>query len=493
MSDSEFCPLCGVPLDDAPGPVVHGTCPVHGVIGRMRDAEGDVPEGLLGQETGAGLATLSADFGATLEISGVEWQQVDVLDLLDEGSEKAHAFDVRDQIDSYRSRQKGLRYPDGAVHDDEGWAHEGGAATWTIQGLTPGRDTLIVGRTDVMYVEGELALRVEKRPPIVFPDFAADRRYRWRNRAIPIPGDWIEADTLTVSLERLDSTKDLSHFRYWIYQRPVSLDAPSDGSVGAAHDQPTEPDSAPEAEPVAAEPVAAEPVAPEFAAAEPDPEPALEMASEPDPVFAPTPDPEPASPSEAVPSEAAPRDAAPNETDEPADEPAPADVPAPADDPALADAPAPEAEAEPPNETIDIPASALLEPQAAVAVLPAVLETEDAAAEAPEATEPLTRAESTPPTSSALLPPEPTSAHAPLDAAPSASADAATGAATGAQQRLVTISLSGGDDPHGTVHEHLADALAAGWRIARLEGLTHAHAAWLLVLLERAPAPEAGR
>lgn len=467
MSDSEFCPLCGVPLDDAPGPVVHGICPVHGVIGRMRDAEGDVPEGLLGQETGAGLATLSADLGATLEISGVEWQQVDVLDLLDEGSEKAHAFDVRDQIDSYRSRQKGLRYPDGAVHDDEGWAHEGGAATWTILGLTPGRDTLIVGRTDVMYVEGELALRVENRPPIVFPDFAADRRYRWRNRAIPIPGDWIEGDTLTVSLERLDSTKDLSHFRYWVYQHPASLgepsDPPGDAPVESSVDeQPAAIDEGaptPEAEPVTAEP---EPPAD----LDPEPAPARDQAL--------TSAPEPAAPNEAADRAAEP---------EPAAEPAFTAV----------DEPAREADVDPPNETIDIPASALLEPHAAVAVLPAVLETEDAAdARDPADVQPSMESPGlgeSPPATSALLPPESSSESAPPSPAPPAPAEAATGA----QQRLVTISLRGGDDPHGAVHEHLADALAAGWRIARLEGLTHTHAAWLLVLLERAPAPEASR
>ncbi|MEZ4432101.1 MAG: hypothetical protein R3F65_06775 [bacterium] len=118
MSDSDFCPLCGVPLDDAPGRVTQGKCPVHGVIGRMRGDGGAVPDGLLGQETGEGLATRS-EFGDVLDFGGVAWRRVDELDVLNPETEEMKRFEVREPVDSYRSRQK-LRYPDGTVLDDQG-------------------------------------------------------------------------------------------------------------------------------------------------------------------------------------------------------------------------------------------------------------------------------------------------------------------------------------------------------------------------------------
>ncbi|MEZ4432100.1 MAG: hypothetical protein R3F65_06770 [bacterium] len=118
---------------------------------------------------------------------------------------------------------------------------------FTVQGLTPGHDVLLIGRTDVMYVEGEIAVRVEGRPAIVFPDFAADRRYRWRNRAVPIPGKWVEGEALSVSVARVESTKDLSHFRYWVYQceRPVGAkdEGSTDGPDAAAPVEDDEDDS----------------------------------------------------------------------------------------------------------------------------------------------------------------------------------------------------------------------------------------------------------
>lgn len=502
MSDSDFCPLCGVPLDDAPGRVTHGKCPVHGVIGRLRGDGGAVPEGLLGQETGEGLATRS-DFGDALEFGGVLWRRVDELDVLHPETEEMRRFEVREPVDSYRSRQK-LRYPDGTVLDDQGVAHEGGSAVFTLQGLTPGHDVLLVGRTDVMYVEGEIAVRVEGNPPIVFPDFAADRRYRWRNRAVPIPGEWIEGETLTVSVARVESTKDLSHFRYWVYQceRPVGPkdEASTDGPDAAAPVADDEEDDslvdAPAVEVRVERQVVVETIRPSFleealrgdglfpgggpgaaglgegggigggmggglggGLGGPDLAELMRLADErirvveqPQPVSRP---PEPARPVSRPP--------------EPAQ---PVSAPQPR---ARADAGrsieaalSPEASRRPTTSRPPAPVEPARPAEARPATPPA---TEITRVEAPAATVATVAEPAAAPAATTATPAEPAAARAPT--------------AAGKAQRLVTITLRDDDARNGAVQDHLGAELADSWRIARVECVPHPTGGWLMVLLER--------
>lgn len=214
MVEHELCPLCGVPLDDPPGPVLEGDCPVHGVVNRLKGVDDRAPLGLLGQEADSGLSVWSADFEETLPVGTAGWRRVDAFDVSEDGD--ARGFSIVDEEDSFRSTQK-LRYPDGATLEAHGMAHEGGEARFRLEGLQPGHDALLIERTDVMYAGGDVRLRVGERS-ITFPDFAPDRRYRARNRVVPIPGAWITDETLEVGLGRLESTKDLSHFAVWVYQ-----------------------------------------------------------------------------------------------------------------------------------------------------------------------------------------------------------------------------------------------------------------------------------
>lgn len=214
MVEHELCPLCGVPLDDAPGPVLEGDCPVHGVVGRLKGVDDRAPLGLLGQEAESGLSVWSADFEETLPVGTAGWRRVDAFDVSEDGD--ARGFSIVDEEDSFRSTQK-LRYPDGTTLEAHGMAHEGGEARFRLEGLLPGHDALLIERTDVMYAGGDVRLRVGERS-ITFPDFAPDRRYRARNRVVPVPGAWITDETLEVGLGRLESTKDLSHFAVWVYQ-----------------------------------------------------------------------------------------------------------------------------------------------------------------------------------------------------------------------------------------------------------------------------------
>lgn len=421
MGETELCPLCGVPLDDAPGPVHDGDCPVHGVVHRLRGVDDHAPVGLLGREASEGLSVYPEPFGETLPVGTAGWRLVDELDVLDPDSAARHGFEVSDEIDSFRSRQK-LRYPDGTVVEDQGVAHEGGQARWTLLGLEPGHDLLMIERTDVVYAGGDLELTVAGRRPIVFPDFAADRRYRWRNRAIPIPGAWVDGDAIEVTLRRVDSTADLSHFRVWVYQsRTPDPEAPVGGG---GEEGPFETVDIPASSLI-------EP--PERA-----PAPLVDEGPEDDDLDGPTDDSlvdEPAGLIEAPPT--------------PAPEPQPAPQPQPQPEAAPAPDAAPEASA---DAITGSPAPAI--EQAA----------QQTAEPAPEPSRPARPARQSAP------PAKP----APATAEPGA-----------ARQKLVTITLAAADAPHGTPTEHLAAELAAGWRIERLECVPGSGGGWLVVLLAR--------
>ena len=94
----------------------------------------------------------SAEFGQVLEIEDTKFKLVDMIDLIDEGSEKSHKFTIEQARDRYRTRQR-LKYPDGVTHEDVGVAYEGGYAEWEIDGVLPKRDVIMVTRTDCAHME----------------------------------------------------------------------------------------------------------------------------------------------------------------------------------------------------------------------------------------------------------------------------------------------------------------------------------------------------
>ncbi len=479
MMERELCPLCGVPLEDEPGPVLEGVCPVHGVIGRLRGVDDHAPAGLLGQEADDGLSVWSGEFGDTLPVGTAGWRRVDAFEV-GEGGEAARGFTVLDEEDSFRSSQK-LRYPDGTTVEAQGMAHEGGRAVWTFEGLEPSHDALIIVQTDVMYAGGDLRLEAGGGS-IVFPDFAPDRRYRARNRAVPVPGEWITDSRLEVSLGRLESTKDLSHFAVWIYQARTPV--PEDFDDESLVDEP------PAGEPAVGEPSVDEP---------------LPVAV---PVDAPAVDEEPAEPSanddayepavEADPAEAA-DDAVPGTSDAAADPPEDERVDLDEGDLGTVDAgPLDEGALAPEDErleTVDIPASALLDPPPqtprplaeSVDEAPGVEVAEEAAAEEPAADGPAAEEPAAgEPAAAAVDAADAAPAdEQPAIAQPSAPAARPAQSAPASEQKLVTITLADADHAHGMGHVHLASELRAGWRISRLECLPGPRGGWLVVLLER--------
>lgn len=440
----------------------------------------------------ASLQTRSAPFEASLEFAGRGWLLVDELEIRNEDSEAAHAFEIVDEIDGFRTRQR-LRFPDGTVCADEGMAHEGGVAYFTGTGLIPGRELLFIARSDIVFADGEFELDLGDGEPIRQPDFEEDRRYRWRNRVLWVPADRIDGDTIRFGMRRVDSDRALSHFHYWLYQpteapkalepelepaqEPMPVDEPDAASVDAVStgdetpsyeplidaDPPTEtidipsialmdPPTAIDADAGFLAPVViGAPLAdasadetrratPPVMAAAPLPprRPAMpatqvreRVAPRPQPAVVTPADPQPKSPVTGEGLIAVPSPVAPGDDAQPSADPAPSDPPADLPDAAAADAgdatrlPTPPAR---PGSSRPMPAATVITPVSRIGAPAPVSE---------------------------------------------------------ARERLVTIALTVGEAADGAVTEHLAEALAKGWTIARFEPVAHPAGAWIVVHLRR--------
>ncbi len=159
----------------------------------------------------------SSPFEKTMTVEGVEWTQVDEVDILDRKSEETHEFNIHEARDSYRTSQK-LKYPDGEVVEDRGIAHEGGYAQWKIKNLTPGADLAIIRRMDYVYGEYEAELFIDgvKIGRTTCP--GEDRKYRWRNWPWVVPGEFITKDEITVKQVSVTADRDINMFHLWFYQ-----------------------------------------------------------------------------------------------------------------------------------------------------------------------------------------------------------------------------------------------------------------------------------
>jgi hypothetical protein len=244
------------------------------------------------------LAGYAADLPERLIVEGRRWAKVDTLDVLEPEDEAAHHFEIGDDADRWRSRQR-LRYPDGTVLEDQGMAIEGGWCKFQLSGLQPGADLLLLRRVD--YARGDYSLTVSvdgvAQPEVLVVE-GCDRKYRWRNWAYVIPGAAIAGETAEIELRLVEPERELNMFIFWAYQSPAVLAEP-EAELEPVVAEP-EPEVFAEPEPVVTEPepevvaapepeVVAEPE-PEVVA-EPEPEVVAEPApvAEPEPVFVPEP------------------------------------------------------------------------------------------------------------------------------------------------------------------------------------------------------------
>ncbi len=159
----------------------------------------------------------SADFGKVLEIEESKFKLIDMIDLIDDASEKAHKFNIEQARDRYRTRQR-LKYPDGVTVEDVGIAYEGGYAEWEITGATPKKDIIVVTRMDYVHGEYETEMYVngKKVGNSVCP--GNDRRARWRNWPFVIPGEYVTEPNLKLKQIPITAGRDVNMFKVWFYQ-----------------------------------------------------------------------------------------------------------------------------------------------------------------------------------------------------------------------------------------------------------------------------------
>lgn len=159
----------------------------------------------------------SEDFTEVLSYEGRDFKRVDILDILDETSEKKHHFSIAEEQDRFRSRQK-LKYPDGVVVEDVGVHFAGGHAQFEIFNIEPNRDVILISRID--YVRGDWECEVhvngKKAPNMVVP--GNDMKFRWRNWPYVIPAEFVTEPILRIVLTPIKQDRDVNIFKVWVYQ-----------------------------------------------------------------------------------------------------------------------------------------------------------------------------------------------------------------------------------------------------------------------------------
>lgn len=163
------------------------------------------------------LAYRSEDFGPAIELLGVRLRLVARLDVLDDAAAMSAAgFAISGEKDRYRSCQK-RRYPDGCLVEDKGLCHYQGQASFRLDGLTPGRDALLLSRVlrlelagpHELWTNGVMVFRLAEHLP-------RDSPAPWYNLPYILPGALLPAGTAHVEVRALGH--DLGHFCYWLFQ-----------------------------------------------------------------------------------------------------------------------------------------------------------------------------------------------------------------------------------------------------------------------------------
>ena len=162
----------------------------------------------------------SADFPGLLELEGVSFKRVDMIDIIDPKSEEDHKITIEQFRDKYRTRQK-LKYPDGVTVEDVGIAYEGGYCEFDISNVQPKKDVIIVTRMDYVHgdYESEVYVNGKKVGNSVCP--GNDRKFRWRNWPFVIPAEYVTESHLKIKQVPITAGRDVNMFKIWIYQ-PVS-------------------------------------------------------------------------------------------------------------------------------------------------------------------------------------------------------------------------------------------------------------------------------
>lgn len=177
--------------------------------------ESNRPPDLLPQDAVADLQARSEEFPPVLQVAGRRWVQVGTLRPADRASAADHRLALVDVLDQYRTRNK-FRYPDLRVVEDTGIGWHGGSARWTLRGLVPGREVLVVVRTLLRGDLAPLTLTVAGQAVVQHPGRPHDRPHPWFNLVLVVPGQHVVAAEVDLGLAA--ERGDLLMYTCWFYQ-----------------------------------------------------------------------------------------------------------------------------------------------------------------------------------------------------------------------------------------------------------------------------------
>lgn len=163
------------------------------------------------------IKTWSAEMPQIFKIDDLEWRLMGELNITDEASEKAYKFRICDARDIWKNRQR-LYFPDGALIQDTGVAHEGGYSEFDIPGVIPDTHLAIIRMMDYARGDYELLINVNGQDCGISRCNGYDRRARWRNWPFVIPAHFVNDTTLKIRQTLLTADRDVNMFRFWFYQ-----------------------------------------------------------------------------------------------------------------------------------------------------------------------------------------------------------------------------------------------------------------------------------
>jgi hypothetical protein len=159
----------------------------------------------------------SDDFTELLEVDGLKFKRVDMIELLSKQSEAGHKFMIVDARDKYRTRQK-LKYPDGVIVEDSGIAYEGGHCEWDVSNVTPNKDLILIMRMDYVHGDWEAEMVVNGKKVGNWACTGEDRKFRWRNMPFKVPAEYVTDTFLHFKQVPVKGERDINMFKLWFYQ-----------------------------------------------------------------------------------------------------------------------------------------------------------------------------------------------------------------------------------------------------------------------------------
>ncbi|MBQ9816537.1 MAG: hypothetical protein IJM59_03565 [Proteobacteria bacterium] len=159
----------------------------------------------------------SAEMPQIFKIDDLEWFLIGELNITDEASERKYKFRICESRDIWKNRQR-LYFPDGALIDDTGVAHEGGYSEFEIPGIIPDTHLCVIRMMDYARGDYELLINANGQDVGISRCDGYDRRTRWRNWPFVIPSAFVNDTVLRVRQTCLTADRDINMFRYWFYQ-----------------------------------------------------------------------------------------------------------------------------------------------------------------------------------------------------------------------------------------------------------------------------------